>query len=302
MDFVFTLAGAAVVAVGLREIFHTLFHPWARGGLSKTVFHAAWVASRTMGHRYGSGVGPAVMVAVIVAWVALQVVGWALIYHPHVPEAFTYAEGAGAGTGAAPDAVEALYISLMALGTLGYGDVVATGGWLRLIAPLEALIGLAVLTAALTWFTQVYPPLLRRRALALELKELADVRYAELIGELDDVSVSRTLDGVTASLGQVHSDFAHHAEGFYFREPDPEISLSRQLSHALTLRDAALGSDRPTVRMSGRRLAAGLAALARRLDVDFLHVGGTVEEIVAAYAVEHGHGIAGAAGGATPSG
>ena len=150
-----------------------------------------------------------------------------------------------------------------------------------------------MLTAALAWFTQVYPPLLRRRALALELKELADVRYAESIGKLDDVSVSRTLDQVTVGLGRVHSDFAHHAEGFYFREPDPEISLSRQLSHALGLRDAALSSDRPVVRMSGRRLATGLAALAGRLDADFLHVGGTVEEIVAAFAAEHGHGPTG---------
>ena len=124
MDIVITLAGAAVIATGLREIFHTLFHPWARGGLSKAVFHSAWMVSKAMGHRFGSGVGPAVIIAVILAWVALQVVGWALIYYPHIPEGFTYAEGVDAAR--SPAVVEALYISLMALGTLGYGDVVAT--------------------------------------------------------------------------------------------------------------------------------------------------------------------------------
>ena len=46
----------------------------------------------------------------------------------------------------------------------------------------------------------------------------------------------------------------------------------------------------------------GLAALAGRLDDDFLHTGGTVEEIVAAFAAEHGHGLAGTDDGTTRSG
>lgn len=285
MDVALTIGGVVLIVFGLRDMFHTLLHPSGKGNLSQWVFRGMWNASKAIGHRLGSGVGPAAMVAVIIQWVIFQSVGWALIYYPHIPDGFMYSSGIDAA--AYPDAVEALYISLLTLGTLGYGDVVATDPWIRLASPMEALTGFALITAALTWFTQVYPPLLRRRSLALEIKGLADVAYAESISTFDAGDVTRVLDTLTSDVGKVRVDFTQHTEGFYFLEPDQNLALPCQLPYALQLRDAALNTGHPSVLLSAQRLSLALQQLGDKLKEDFLHTGESVEEIFAAYAADH---------------
>lgn len=184
----------------------------------------AWRVSKATGHRLGSAVGPAAMVAVILLWVALQGAGWALTYFPHVPGGFMYS--CGINPAAYPEFAEALYVSFVTLATLGFGDVVLTDLWIRLASPAEALTGFALLAAALTWFTQLYPPLSRRRTLALQLKGLTETGYAEAITAVDGVAASRVLDTLAAWIGKVRVDFTQHTEAFYFQEQDPDLSLA----------------------------------------------------------------------------
>jgi hypothetical protein len=186
-----------------------------------------------------------------------------------------------------PDALDALYISLVTLATLGFGDVVATDPWVRLATPLEALTGFALLTAALTWFTQIYPPLSRRRSLALELKALSDVGYADGIAREDPVTVARVLDGLAAEVAKARIDFTQHGETYYFQEEDPDLSLARQLSYALELRDRAAASPSPEVCTSARRLGLALEQLGQKLREEFVSTGTTPEEVFAAYATDH---------------
>lgn len=283
-----TAVGVLVLLLGLRDMFHTLLHPTGQGRLTGWVLSACWRLSRATGHRAGSAVGPGAMVVVVLLWVALQVTGWALVYLPHVPQGFAY--GAGVDPSDYSTVLEAGYVSAVTLTTLGYGDVIPTDPWVRAVSPLEALTGFALLTGGLTWFSQIYPPLSRRRALALELKALADAD-AEGLGGLDGdpAVVTRVLDRVTTAASQVRIDFVHHAEGFYFQESEPDLSLAHQAGHLLRLRDAALGSPDPSVRRSGRRLSLAVDQLSKVLDDNLLHVGGEPAEVLAAYAREHGH-------------
>lgn len=286
MDVVLTVTGIAMVLYGLMDMFHTLLHPSGQGRLSGLVLSAAWRLSKILGHRLGSAIGPAAMVAVIILWVAIQGIGWALIYYPHIPGGFVYSSGVDPAD--YPEFHEALYISLVTLSTLGYGDVVATDAWIRIASPLEALTGFALLTAALTWFTQIYPPLSRRRALALELKGLADTGYAGSVRELDPVTLSRVLDTLAAEVLKVRVDFTQHTEGFYFQEQNPDVALSRQLPYALRLRDAAMERPEASVQQSAQQLSLALDQLGAELKDGFLHTGDTLEEIFARYANEHG--------------
>src|SRR5699024_9658399 len=151
-----TLAGVVVIVVGLHDMFHTLLHPTGQGRLSRMVLAGMRRVSKATGHRLGSTVGPLAMVAVILVWVLLQLLGWALIYLPRVPEGCTSSSGVHRAD--YPDVVEAVYLSAVTLSTLGSGDMVATALWIRTAPPLQALTGFALLTAALTWFTQIYPP------------------------------------------------------------------------------------------------------------------------------------------------
>ncbi|MCY1157017.1 MAG: transporter [Citricoccus sp.] len=226
------------------------------------------------------------MITAVLLWAVLQGVGWALIYYPHVPGGFMHSSGVDPAD--YPDFVEALYVFFMTLSTLGFGDVVPTDPGIRVAAPLQALTGFALLTAALTWFMQIYPPMSRRRSLALELKLLADTDYAQMIGQFDATTASRTLNVLAEELGKVRIDFTQHSEGFYFREQDPDLSLARQLPHAVKLRDAGAAAPASGVRLSAQRLSEALEQLAQKLETDFVHTGDGIEEIFAAYAEEHG--------------
>ncbi|MEX5294388.1 potassium channel family protein [Kocuria sp. CPCC 205268] len=281
-----TALGIGIVALGLWDIYHSLLHPSGSGALGGRVQSAVWWLSRSTGHRFGSAVGPASMITVVLLWVVLQGVGWALVYLPHVPGGFTYAPGVDPAD--YPDAVDALYVSLVTLATLGFGDVVATDPWIRMATPLEALTGFALLTAALTWFTQIYPPLSRRRALALELKSLADVDYAGGLPEEDPVTAARVLDGLAAEVAKARIDFTQHGETYYFQEEDPDLSLARHLPYALALRDGAAACSAQGVRTSSRRLGLALEQLGQKLREDFLTAGESPEETFAAYAEDHG--------------
>ncbi len=286
MDVVLTIAGVVIIVLGLRDMFHTLLRPVGRGRLSPLILGAMWRLSRATRHRLGSLIGPAGMVVVIGVWVALQVLGWALIYLPGVPDAFTYSPGVDPGD--YPDFAEALYFSFVTLTTLGYGDVAATDPWLRLVTPLQGLTGFALLTAALTWFAQIYPPLGRRRALALRLHGLAESDAAKQVDALDPVTLSRILDTLAAELANVRVDFAQHSEGFYFLEDDPQLSLARQAPYALRMRDAAAARAEVEVRLSAQQLTVALDDLGLTLRSQFLHRGDGTEEILAAFAADHG--------------
>ena len=276
-----------MIGVGLHDMFHTLLHPTGQGRLSRMVLTGMWKVSKATGHRLGSTVGPLAMVAVILVWVLLQLLGWALIYLPHVPEGFMYSSGVDPSD--YPDALEAVYLSAVTLSTLGYGDMVATDLWVRTASPLQALTGFALLTAALTWFTQIYPPLSRRRALALELKGLADSDWAGSVDDADPAVLTRVLDTLAAEVVTVGIDFAQHTEGFYFQERDPDLALARQLPYALRLRDEALASSEAVVRRSGRQLALAIDQLSSELDDNFLLTGGDAKEVFVAYADDHHH-------------
>ncbi|MFF0989470.1 potassium channel family protein [Kocuria nitroreducens] len=286
MDVLLTLLGITVIVVGLWDMYHSLLHPSGTGAIGGRVQSVVWWISRRTGHRFGSAVGPGSMITVVVLWVLLQGVGWALVYLPHVPGGFTYSPGVDPVD--YPDLLDALYISFVTLATLGFGDVVATDPWIRLATPLEALTGFALLTAALTWFTQIYPPLSRRRSLALELKSLADVDYADDIGEEDPVTAARVLDGLAAEVARARIDFTQHGETYYFQEEDPDLSLARQLPYALELRDRAAASSAPQVRTGARRLDGALEQLAHQLREAFGHTGETPRDVFAAYAEDHG--------------
>lgn len=72
--------------------------------------------------------------------------------------------------------VDAPYLSLVTVATLGFIDIVATAPLLRL---LIALIGFALLTGAVTWMRQIYPALTRRRVLPLRLATQAKAHTTE---------------------------------------------------------------------------------------------------------------------------
>lgn len=117
-----SLVGAVPIVVALRDIFHTLFHPAGSGSVGRAVQRVTWRVFRILARRRPQALalaGPTAVVAVIGSWAFLAIVGWALVYWPQLPGGFHFASGVPATDGFG----EALYVSLVTLSTLGYGDV-----------------------------------------------------------------------------------------------------------------------------------------------------------------------------------
>ncbi|MBO1752648.1 two pore domain potassium channel family protein [Actinotalea sp. BY-33] len=283
MPTLLTALGALLVLVTLRDVFHALWRPAGSGTLSVRVMRAVWwVGERPALRRIlRPVVGPAAMVVAILVWTALVTLGWALIYLPAVPEGLVHASGIDPLARGAW--AEALYLSLVTLATLGYGDVVPAAGWLLLAAPLQALVGFALLTAAVSWIGQVHPAVTRRRVLAARAHALGS---AGLSGH--DQPPAAIIAGVASGLAAVRVDLEQYDESYYFHDLSTRSSLADALGHLDALAVRAVDDPDGERRWAGRCLVAALDDLAETLDERFLHTGGDRDEVFEAYRRERG--------------
>lgn len=289
MDWVVTAFGAVLVLIALRDMFHTLWHPSGQGMLSRVVIQLIWRGSRILRSRSGqtSVVGPIAVLCVILAWALIILLGWTLVYWPHMPEGFSFSPGLKPSERV--DLLDSLYLSLVTVATLGYGDIVPTDAWLRLVSPLEALIGFALLTAAVSWILQIYPALARRRTLAIRLTLLRRAGGAGAMPGMDSPAAATLLESLAGELVQVRVDLTQYAETYYFRETNPDASLAAQLPYALELADSADCSPRPDVRLSAAVLRGAVEDYGGLLTQQFLPAAKDVGTSLERYAVDHGH-------------
>ncbi|MEU1040698.1 potassium channel family protein [Streptomyces sp. NPDC005551] len=285
MKWLVTLAGAGLVMVGLRDVFHTLWHPTRDGGLSRRVMTVFWRLSSRLGRRRAAGLaGPLAMVTVVALWAATVTVGWALIYWPHLPGAFSFATGLEPAEHAGfPDA---LYISMVTVATLGLGDITPETGWVRVLHPMEAIVGFALLTATVTWVLGIYPALARRRALALRLSHLRRTRPTKR--QMDSAAGAAILESLASGVATVSVDFLQYAESYYFHDGDAHTSLANNIRYAEELAELAVTTERDDVRLCGNVLRTALEDLARILEQRFIppHKPGSVA--FAAFIQDHG--------------
>lgn len=285
MEWLVSLVGVGLVLAVLRDLFHTLWHPTRHGGISRLVMTSMWRLARRsrLRPRMVGLVGPLAMVTVVGLWAVIIILGWAIIYWPHMPGAFTLTPGSRAAQ--QPALLDSVYLSLVTVATLGLGDITPGDGWLRLASPLEALVGFALLTATVSWVLEIYPALTRRRVLAIRLALLH--RSAPTAEHIDGVSGAALLDGLATEVVRVRIDFTQYAEAYYFHDGEDHSSLAAVLGYAVALARQGQAARRPDVRLAGDLLAGALDDLATILDQRFLHLDGTTTEVFAAYAADH---------------
>jgi hypothetical protein len=219
-----TVAGLVLIAIALRDIFDVLFHHEGRASLSRAVTRTVWRALRRAADvRAGLFplAGPFGLVATIASWAILLLVGWALLIWPHLAGFET-----AAGTAATGGFWEALHISGAVLSTMGFGDVTPVDPWLRVVSPLEALLGFGLLTASVTWLFAVHPAVQQRRALAYELWLLQQATEGRHDAALIDGQMFTEL---TSRIVAVERDMVSIPASYYFRDPDERLLLSAQL-------------------------------------------------------------------------
>ena len=285
MDTVTAVTGAVLVLAVVVDVFHTVLHPSGQGRLTHAIMRGVWKALPAR----VSVVGPLAVLSVVLVWVVLSVVGWALLYLPHLPEGAVYASGLDVSERST--VLDSVYLSLVVFATLGLGDIVPATGWLRIATPLEALTGFALLTAAVSWFLQIYPALTRRRALSARLALLRRASVHNHLPTADSSAMASLLESLAADLAQTRVDLTQHAETFYFRDAEPDCSLPVQARYALELARAGRRSDRRDVRLCAEVLVASAEDLAHAVSASFRIPTGTTDEVLDAFAAAHGHPV-----------
>ena len=224
--FIYTSAGLVLLALIIFDIYATVLHSSARYGpvgesLNRSVWRvtraAAFRLSRANRHRLLNMVGPLLLPLLIVVYIVLLVLAFALIYYPHIPAGFTFSVAR-----AEPGWSDAIYFSGVTLTTVGYGDVVPRIPALRFLALFEAASGLIVISLAITYILTVYSALERKRAVAVSLYhqagEGADVAgfIAHHFVEGRFYGLRDALRTVTRDLQALHESHIDHPVIHYF--------------------------------------------------------------------------------------
>jgi hypothetical protein len=288
MDFVgvlWTVVGAVLILLMIADVFQTLLYPHGSGPVGRAIMRGFWLLSRELRGRGPFIAAPLAMAAVIAAWAALAAIGWALLYLPHLPDGFVF----GAGVPQRGDFAEALYISLVTLSTVGFGEIVPAHPLLRLVAALQAVTGFGLLTATVTWILQTYPALNRRRALAHQLNLFREAAGPGGLASLEPLHAAGLLESMAGSVAAVSIDLLAFHESYYFREVEQRGSLPATIAYAQQLASHAQLSENPELQFAGRMLHAALEGLADVLRGRFGHSGTTSADVFDSYELHHRH-------------
>ena len=74
-----TLVGTIIVLIALRDVRQELFHPDARGSLSRLVAQLIWDLTRRLSvtsRRAVYSAGPAILIGIGATWVVMPACGW----------------------------------------------------------------------------------------------------------------------------------------------------------------------------------------------------------------------------------
>jgi len=292
VDLVWTVLGAALVLLALRDIFDVLFHPLGRGMVARRVVRGvAWMA-RKLPHgpsTIGLLAGPIGYVAVVGTWAALLALGWALIFLPQLPDGFNFdpALNPAEHTGF----LDALYISLVNLTSLGYGDISPASSLLRILGPVETMFGLGLLTASISWLISIYSSISRRDSLAHEvwLAKETEERLGEKLADADPELLEAMLAGFAEQLIRTRRDVIHFPITHYFRTEDEERALAGLLPFLTQLADEAAEDGRPhALRVRAQILKMAIDDFASTLRVRLRMPGNSTDETLRHYQSEHG--------------
>jgi hypothetical protein len=285
-----TAAGVALIGLAGRDVFDALFHPEGRSPLARTIMRGVWrvLGRRGRGTRTFVLAGPVGLVLVFASWAMLLVVGWTLVFLPHVPEGFHRATGGPADS----DLIEALNVSLVTLTTLGFGDVTPDAAWLRVVVPIEALLGFGLLSASISWLLLIHPALARRRSLAYEIALLrkAEEETRTPLVQLDPEPVEKLYAELSSRLVAVERDLVNFPVTYYFAENDQRFSLALAMPYLIQLAEHGRDPGAPArVRVRAAVLHDAVDDFAATISTRFHGARSeATAESLAAYARDHG--------------
>ena len=230
------IVGGLLIALALRDVFHTLFHPAGQGSISDSIAALIWRTIRRMQPGWLTLAGPAAFFSILGYWTVSMITGFALIYFPELPHRFAFA--AGLDSGNFTGLFAAIELSVSSLITLSSG-VYAGKIWLALIMALESIVGFGLVTASVSWILSIYPILEHRKSLAHQASLLHFSEYYGIrrLRDVSDSDVSQILLGLASQLSTTRHELIQFPITYYFHESEEKSSLAATLPYLADIAD-----------------------------------------------------------------
>lgn len=240
-------AGAFIVLMGLADAFLTILHPDRDGRLSAALNRGVWrLAVAAARLRPGSRqellgmAGPSMVVADILLWMLLPILGYALMYWPFLSGGFETPPRLGT------DFWDAFYFSGVTFTTLGFGDITPLTRIWELLSIAEAITGFLVMSTSIAYIVAVFEGVDQRDALALQVfSETAGTwdgarLLTRSLQEEDAQALRNRLERWASLVRELHGRlYRFHGLALYVRTHGLEHGPERML---YALADVALGA------------------------------------------------------------
>lgn len=171
-DFLIVALGASIAFAVMADVFLTTLYADGEGPIAGTIQRAIWTAALALGRVWHSkrrtfmGVaGPLMTALTLIAWIALLMVGFALVILPFLDQ-FRTDSGVRAET-----FMDALYFIGITVTVLGYGDIAPLTTAMRVISFVASGSGFILFTGALTYIIQLVTSIAERNQLALQVHD-----------------------------------------------------------------------------------------------------------------------------------
>lgn len=267
----FAAVGAALLVAIAVDMLQMVLNPSGRGPLTHRFNRLLWRALRTLPAPSLRLSGLLALAGTFVVWIVGLWLGFALLYLPFMDD-LSYAPTVPFGQ---RGLFEALYVSAVALTTVGFGDVVGGTDALRLVTVLESATGLAATTAAITYLLSSYSATSALRSSA--------ARFADADATTPRGAAELVVHGGTSALSELQRDLLtteQHLRRFpflYYLHPGEErrslLSLLRAaVLVCLVARWVARDDTLPAARAYGAGLKRSLDHLLEALEADFMRV------------------------------
>jgi hypothetical protein len=259
------ICGAVLALFLLRDIFHTVFNPRGTGSLGDFVARMTWRLFRLVARvrpKLLPFAGPISLLLVIAAWTASMVMAWGMIFWATMPADFVLDPELRRGP---PGFADAVYVSFNTLITLGVQNSAPASRGLRMLIPIEGLIGFSLLTASISWVLGSYPVISRRRVLAGTLDQLhqGEKMTGRHVVALEVAFAAMSLSKLAYEISVARSDLVQFPITYYFQPANTNRDVPAWLPFVLQLSEEAMTSADVTVRVAGHALSQALADLLR---------------------------------------
>lgn len=236
MNWLTQTIGIGLIIIAAIDIFITVLYPRTGNSivslpLGRGIWQVfRWLARWLKSDRLMAYCGSVVLVVVAIFWIALFIIGFALVVWSMLGEEIVASQGK-----TPTDFGTAIYYSGFNFTTLGIGDLVPQSTICRLLTILQAGLGFATFTVTLTYLLSVLNALTQRNLFALSLHHRTATKgnAAELLlswgigGEFDNGK--QDITNMARDLLQLLESHNSYPVLHYFRFPEPHYSLARML-------------------------------------------------------------------------